>query len=88
MDGIRRALPKCRQRLSCEVTPRVLYQDVVDVFVGGPARFDRAGAACHERALLRAPVAIRGAGVGGGAGSAGWWGLLARGLIGARDGAR
>ena len=31
-------------------------------------------------------VAIRGAGVGGGAGSAGWRGWLARGVIGARDG--
>ena len=39
----------------------------------GPG-FDRAGAAGHERALPRAPAAIRGAGVGGGAGSAGWWG--------------
>lgn len=39
----------------------------------GPG-FDRARAACHERALPRAPVAIRCAGVGGGAGSAGCWG--------------
>ena len=30
--------------------------------------------------------AIRGAGVGGGTGSAGWWGWLARGVISARDG--
>jgi hypothetical protein len=44
----------------------------------GPG-FDRARAAGHG-------AAIRGAGVGGGAGSAGWWGWLARGVIGARDG--
>ena len=35
----------------------------------GPG-FDSAGAAGHERALPRAPAAIRGAGVGGGAGAA------------------
>jgi hypothetical protein len=46
----------------------------------------RAGAAGDERALPRAPAAIRRAGVGGGAGSAGWWGWLARGVISARDG--
>ena len=51
----------------------------------GPG-FDRAGAAGRERALPRAPAAIRGAGVGGGAGSAGWRGWLARGVISARDG--
>jgi hypothetical protein len=51
----------------------------------GPG-FDRARAAGDERALPRAPVAVRRAGVGGGAGSAGWRGWLARGVIGARDG--
>ena len=34
---------------------------------------DRAVAAGHERALPRAPAAMGGAGVGAGAGSAGWW---------------